>query len=103
MYENLIESKPSERTFWKSLNSNNTQKPLLEGLNLKEEEKLEVLANHFEATFKNKDDTRQTNFFKYYKTLKFNNEITLNEFEMNLNKLKPKESSGFDKIIKLKL
>ncbi|CAF1091286.1 unnamed protein product, partial [Brachionus calyciflorus] len=105
VYENLVETKPSEKAFWKSLNIDKNQKPLMEGVNLNDEEKLEFLATHFESAFSNKENPKHTNFFKYYRTQKFNRQITLNELEINLNKLKPKDSSGFDlisnKIIKL--
>ncbi|RNA38768.1 hypothetical protein BpHYR1_014797 [Brachionus plicatilis] len=82
LYENLNKSSPSERKFWKTLNaSTENDTDFMENSNITDQEKAEIMADHLEKVLSNKHSLNKNtrNYFKYYKSNRFNGEISTNE------------------------
>jgi len=61
--------------------------------------KTENLAKHFEKVFSNPaSKPAKPTIFNYHQTKKWNNDITLEEVDANIKKLKTKSTPGTDKI-----
>jgi len=103
IYASLIKTKPSERTFWLKLkDKDKTLKEPLPNLSINLQEKAEQFANHFEAAFTNNKKLKTTinpdTYFKYYTTIKYNEQITTSELNKAISKLKNTNSQGIDQI-----
>ena len=102
VFESLIKNKPAEKQFWQKINnSKKVENEPLPNHPKSTKAKTEFLADHFEKAFTNncpKQQKSNSNFFKYYKSIKYNGIITIKEITDAIKKIKNTNSHGNDNI-----
>ncbi|RMZ96736.1 hypothetical protein BpHYR1_039409, partial [Brachionus plicatilis] len=101
IFESITNPNPSERKFWRAINTNNeTEKKFLPNSDKTNNEKVELLADHPQNVFSNphSQNKSSSNFFKYYKSKKYNQPICMTELMSSIDQTKTKMSTGYDRI-----
>lgn len=101
VYENITNTNPSERKFWQAINTKNENEiKFLADSDKPKQEKVEILAEHLEKVFSNphSQHKKTNNYFKYYKSERYNQPISLTELTNSINQTTAKNSSGYDTI-----
>ena len=101
IYEKLTKTNPSEKKFWNVINKKTEEEvEFLQKSSKTDHEKAEILADHMEKIYANSHSIEKNtrNCFKYYKTIKFNQPITMNELVNTIKRTTSKNSHGYDLI-----